>query len=71
MEFFHNTLANLNRIVHLCARKRFRRILKANICVGIFLLFFFGKLVNKLCTLDSNINYAVHIGFENNFSLQG
>ena len=70
MEFFHNTTANLYRIVHLSAGKGFGRIFEPNIHVRILFLFFLGQGINQLCAFDCNVNNAVHICFEHNLALK-
>ena len=66
-ESLHNLVADVNSIVHLRTAEAFWRIFKAEVCVAVV---FVDELFNQMCALNGNFRNAVHIGLENNLSLE-
>ena len=67
-ELLHHAVTDLDGIIHLGAAEALGGVLKAD--VGITRVFV-GELLDQARAVDGDIDNALHVGFENNLSLQG
>lgn len=69
VEQLHNPFANGNGIVHLRAGEALRRILIADINLGMLFEHLVRELLDELCTIGRDLDDAVHILLEHDLAL--
>ena len=69
VEQLHNPFANGNGIVHLRAGEALRRILIADVNLGMLFEHLVRELLDELCTIGRDLDDAVHILLEHDLAL--